>query len=59
MKASVKANLQVNGPPVLVPIGDVSIDEQVPFTFTASATDPDVPADSLSYSVVGAPPGAH
>ncbi len=49
----------VNLPPVLAAIGAQSVDEGSPFTFTASATDPDLPADNLFFSLdSGAPAGA-
>jgi hypothetical protein len=34
------------------------VDEEVLLSFTATATDPDIPANALSYSLVGAPVGA-
>ena len=49
----------VNSSPVLVAIGNKSIDEMVELTFTASATDPgDTPPDNLSFSLSGEPAGA-
>ena len=49
----------LNLPPVLDSIGNKSIDEQTELTFTAMATDPDVPANTLSFSLdAGAPAGA-
>ena len=30
----------------------------VPYTFTATATDPDVPANTLAFSLIDAPSGA-
>src|SRR5262249_50608941 len=36
----------------------VTIDEMVAYTFTATATDPDIPAQTLTFSLVGAPTGA-
>ena len=48
----------VNLPPVLAAIGAQSVDEGSPLTFTASATDPDLPANNLSFSLdAGAPLG--
>src|SRR5262249_18351838 len=35
-----------------------TIDELTPYTFTATATDPDLPANTLTFSLVGAPTGA-
>src|SRR6185295_4774003 len=36
----------------------VTIDEQNPYTFTATATDHDVPAQTLTFSLSGQPSGA-
>ena len=44
-----------NQPPVLGPIGDLSVDEQVELSFTATATDPDIPTNILTFSLDGAP----
>ena len=50
---------EVNTPPALAPIGDKTINEMTLFTFKASATDSDLPAQILTYSLdAGAPPGA-
>jgi hypothetical protein len=49
---------EVNMAPVLAPIGNQEVDEQVLFTFTAMATDADLPANSLSFSLLEAPEGA-
>ena len=49
---------EVNVAPVLSPIGNSTVPEGQPFTFTASATDADLPANTLAYSVIGAPAGA-
>src|SRR5262249_9916968 len=35
-----------------------TIPELAPYTFTATATDPDVPAQTLTFSLVGEPSGA-
>lgn len=48
----------VNDAPVLGAIGPKSAYEGAQLTFTATATDPDLPADSLAYSLIGAPGGA-
>jgi hypothetical protein len=40
-----------NTPPVLAAIGAKSVNEQAELTFTASATDQDIPAQTLSYSI--------
>ena len=47
-----------NAAPVLAAIGNKSIGEGSTLTFTASATDSDVPAQTLSYSLISPPPGA-
>lgn len=50
---------EVNLPPVLAPIGDLDVDEEGVLTFTASAADPDNPANALTFSLgSGAPEGA-
>lgn len=41
--------------PVLAAIDDVTVDEMVPVEFTASATDDDLPAQSLTFSVEQGP----
>ena len=38
-------------PPILDPIGNKSVDEQTELTFTATATDQDLPADTLTFSL--------
>src|SRR5262249_21264513 len=49
----------VNETPVLggVP-ASARIPERVPYHFTATASDPDRPANTLTFSLIGAPPGA-
>jgi hypothetical protein len=50
---------EVNRPPVLGAIGDVTVDELTLVTVTATATDPDLPPNTLSFSLgAGAPGGA-
>src|ERR1041384_1451085 len=50
---------ELNSPPVLSGVPDsATIPELVTYTFTASATDPDVPPQTLTFSLVGAPTGA-
>ncbi len=50
---------EVNLPPVLVEIVDTTIPEMALYSFTATATDPDLPAQTLLYlSLVSAPDGA-
>jgi hypothetical protein len=51
--------LEVNRAPVLSPIGNKAVDEQTLLSFTALASDPDLPANTLTFSLdEGAPPGA-
>ena len=49
---------EVNVAPVLGLIGNQTTDELVLLTFTASATDADLPANTLTYSLSGEPAGA-
>ena len=50
---------EVNQAPELMPIGSKSVDEGVLLSFTAVATDPDLPANGLTFSLdAGAPTGA-
>ena len=49
---------KANRPPVLAHIGNQSVDEETPLTFTASATDSDQPAQTLTFSLEGAPHNA-
>ncbi|MDB6032480.1 MAG: hypothetical protein JWM16_2818, partial [Verrucomicrobiales bacterium] len=50
--------LEANSPPVLAPIGDKSVNVGSPLTFRASATDPDLPAQTLSFALdANAPAG--
>lgn len=49
---------EANRPPVLAGIGNRTVAEGSDLTFTANATDPDLPAQNLSYSLIGAPSGA-
>ena len=50
--------LPSNYPPVLDPIGNQTVEELSLLSFTATATDPDLPEDTLTFSLVGAPAGA-
>ena len=43
-----------NTAPVLGPIGNQTIDELATLSFTATATDSDLPADTLTFSLDGA-----
>jgi|GEM_PF-2164972 len=54
---SIYYQVKLNQPPVLDPIGAKSVDEGSPLTFTATATDSDLPAQTLTFSLVGAPEG--
>ncbi len=47
-----------NTPPVLEPVGDHSVAEGVGLSFTAVATDADLPANVLRFSLEDAPVGA-
>ena len=49
---------EVNLAPQISPISDKTVDEATLLTFTASATDADLPANSLVYSLKNAPAGA-
>jgi uncharacterized delta-60 repeat protein len=50
---------EVNVAPVLTAIGSKTLDEEVLLSFNASASDSDIPTNSLSYSLdAGAPTGA-
>ncbi len=49
----------VNSPPVLNPIGNKIVGELTTLTFTATATDPDIPAQQLNFTLdINAPSGA-
>ena len=50
--------VEVNIPPTLNPIGDQEVDEETQLTFTATATDPDIPTQTLTFSLDGEPTGA-
>ena len=47
-----------NTPPILDPIGNKTVHLGHTLTFTATASDSDLPAQILTYSLVNAPPGA-
>ena len=49
---------EVNIAPILASIGDKTVTENTLLTFTATATDPDLPAQSLTFSLIDAPAGA-
>src|SRR5206468_2642356 len=51
---------EVNAPPVLTPIGNKSVVEGNLLRFTVTATDSDVPTNSLTFTLdAGAPSGAN
>ena len=50
---------ETNSPPVLAPLGPYEVAEETELTFTATAVDPDVPAQQLGFGLAGTvPPGA-
>jgi hypothetical protein len=49
---------EVNSPPVFGTVGAQTIDELHTLTVNNPATDPDLPANNLSYALVNAPDGA-
>ncbi len=49
---------EVNTAPVLNPIASLTNNELTAFTFTATATDSDLPANTLTFSLLNAPPGS-
>src|SRR5207248_2933094 len=50
---------EVNQAPELAPVGNRSVDEGDALTFTAAATDADLPINTLTFSLdLGAPAGA-
>jgi len=49
---------ETNLAPVLDAIGDRVVDELTELSFTATATDADLPANGLTFSLMGAPDGA-
>ena len=49
---------EVNQAPVLGSIGDKTVDEETNLSFSLTATDADVPANTLTYSATGLPTGA-
>jgi len=56
--AVVNVSIQTNSPPVLAPIADRAVSAGITLTVTNSVTDPDVPPQSLAYSLPTAPAGA-
>ena len=49
--------LESNRPPVLTLPGTQTVPELVPLNLTATATDPDLPANSLTFALVSGPSG--
>ncbi len=49
---------EVNRPPVLVDIASRTVSSGTNVAFTASATDPDLPANTLLYTLINGPAGA-
>jgi len=49
---------KLNRSPVLDPIGNISVNTGTEIHFTATASDPDIPAQTLTYALAGAPSGA-
>jgi hypothetical protein len=49
---------EINLGPMMAPIGDKTIAELATLNFTATANDPDLPANALAYSLIGEPVGA-
>ena len=54
--ASITVNAQSNQAPVLAPIGNRTVSEGSQITFTTSATDADLPAQQLAFSLEGTIP---
>ncbi|MBL9176315.1 MAG: PQQ-dependent sugar dehydrogenase, partial [Verrucomicrobiales bacterium] len=48
---------ETNQPPAFIPPGALGVDELSTLQFTLAATDPDLPANLLTYSKVSGPPG--
>jgi RHS repeat-associated protein len=48
---------EVNLPPVIAPIADLTIDEESPFQLTVVASDPDLPENLLTFELLEAPEG--
>ena len=49
---------EANVAPVLDPLGDKTVDEGIFLTFTATATDHDIPAQTLTFSLADGPSGS-
>jgi hypothetical protein len=50
--------IEVNSAPVLVAISDKNIAEGTPLSFRLSATDADIPANTITYRLINGPAGA-
>lgn len=57
---TISVNVQeLNRPPILTALNDATVDEGSLLSFTAAASDPDIPANTLAFSLAaGAPVGA-
>ncbi|HEY8561694.1 MAG TPA: Ig-like domain-containing protein [Pyrinomonadaceae bacterium] len=55
---TVRVNEVNLAPKFTAAIGNKAVDEETPLTFTVGASDPDLPANALTYSLVNAPTGA-
>ena len=51
-------SLRTNRAPTITAISAKTVAEKDTLRFTASSTDPDLPTDALTYSLIGAPTGA-
>jgi len=49
---------EVNLPPILVVLGSQTVNEGANISFTVSATDPDIPAETITYFATGLPAGS-
>ena len=47
---------ELNGPPILAEIDDITLNELETATFTAAATDADIPAQTVTFSLAGGNP---
>src|SRR5262245_43181946 len=50
--------MELNKPPVLVAMANQTVSEGATLSFTVAATDPDLPANIMTYSLVSGPTGA-
>jgi hypothetical protein len=53
-----QGSIRTNRPPTMVSVSAKTVAEKDTLRFTATATDPDLPNDTLSFSLSGAPAGA-